>query len=188
MNHRINETASKIMKRKSVYERKTSDKARTPKIRTRMFTPTGLSTQHEAFCQSFVEDLNGTLAYYKAYPNIKRTSAAASASQLLTNVKIQVRIKELTAERNKRLQVSRERIIRELAVTAFNVPQNIGAKHTDKNKALELLGRTEGMFDDKLNVGFDASGLQIRLEISAKEAPEPLPLAGNDDDATDHSR
>lgn len=148
------------------------------KAQTREDFFNGLKPEWEEFCLSYVEDYNITFAYLAAYPHVKKGSASVMGSQLIRDVRIRARIKELIQERNKRLHVSRDRIITEIANTAFNDPRKIGAKHADKNKALELLGRTEGMFEDNINVGFSGVKVQMAINLAANNAPEPLTSTG----------
>ena len=76
-----------------------------------------LSPQHDRFCREYIIDENAVRAYQRAYRESQATyeSAAASATRLLKNAKIQTRIEELRNERNKRLEVSADRVLAELA-------------------------------------------------------------------------
>ena len=55
---------------------------------------TPLRDKHEQFCREYVIELNATKSYQIVYPDCNYDSARALASQLLTNVNIQARVKE----------------------------------------------------------------------------------------------
>ncbi|HYC32375.1 MAG TPA: terminase small subunit [Gemmatimonadales bacterium] len=76
--------------------------------------------RHERFCEEYLEDLNATAAYQRAYPGAKPAAARASAAQLLANPSVADRIAELQAERAARVQVRLDDILRELMLIAFS--------------------------------------------------------------------
>lgn len=84
-----------------------------------------LSPEHERFCREFIIDDNQTRAYMRVYPDTKYFSAAASATRLLKDDKITDRILTLRDERNKRLEVSADRVLSELAKVAFSDPRKM---------------------------------------------------------------
>ena len=132
-------------------------------------------------------DLNATRAYKVAYQNVKSDEVARKAgSRLLTNVDITNYISERMEERQKRTEVTQDRVVQELAAIAFSKVTDyatvkndmvkikdtdeltekqiraisgikegkfgIELKLNDKEKALELLGRHLGMWNDKLDI------------------------------------
>ena len=142
-----------------------------------------MTEKQKIFADEYLIDLNATRAYRVAYPSVKKDeTAAAAAARMLRNVKVAAYIQERMQERQKRTEITQDRVLQELAAIAF-------AKATDyaeiKNecvrikdtaeldeqqvralagieegkfgiKVLELLGRHLGMFKDKLEV----SGLE----------------------------
>lgn len=86
-----------------------------------------LLPQHDRFCREYIIDENAVRAYQRAYRESQATyeSAAASATRLLKDAKIQSRIEELRDERNKRLEVSADRVLAELAKLAFYNPRDL---------------------------------------------------------------
>lgn len=156
-----------------------------------------MTNAQKRFCDEYLVDLNATRAYKVAYPNCKKDETAKSAgSRLLTNVNLQNYISEKIKEREKRTEVTQDRVINELAKIAFmdirklytengqlkniadidgNTAGAISSLETleeydgygddrekigdtkkvrllDKTKALELLGRHLGIFNDKLDI------------------------------------
>lgn len=150
-----------------------------------------MTEKQKIFADEYLIDLNATRAYRAAYPNCKKDSSAdAAARKLLGNTRIQTYITERMEERQKRTEITQDRVVQELAAIAFaratdyvEVRYNgvnstvvikptaelsdeqicaiagikegangIEIKLNDKEKALELLGRHLGMWNDKINV------------------------------------
>lgn len=158
-----------------------------------------MTDKQKIFADEYLTDLNATRAYKVAYPKVKNdNTAAANASRMLRNAKVQKYITERQEERQERTEVTQDMIVRELAAIAFanttdfvrvvkkdikhegktiSIAQveviltekltekqkkaiasvkegrnGIEVKAHDKVKALELLGRHLGMWNDKLEV------------------------------------
>lgn len=146
-----------------------------------------MTEKQKIFADEYLIDLNATRAYRVAYPIVKRDeTAAASAARMLRNVKVQKYISARMEERQKRTEVTQDRVLQELAYIAFaritdyatvrndvvkikNTDElteeqiraisgikegkfGIELKLNDKEKALELLGRHLGMWNDKLDI------------------------------------
>ena len=129
-----------------------------------------LTDKQMIFANEYLVDLNATRAYKKAYPNVKKDSAArANASKLLTKANIKNYIDEQlkkiedesiadAAEVMKYLtKVMRNELKEEVVVvegegegcsSARIVKKDISAK--DRNKAAELLGKRYRLFVDKI--------------------------------------
>ena len=94
--------------------------------------------KHIRFCDEYLIDLNGKQAAIRAgyAPN----NAEVTASKLLTNVKVRAYIDYQTALIHRRLGVSAERIVNELAKIAFVDPTELlnidaGTMHGHASKA-----------------------------------------------------
>ena len=146
-----------------------------------------MTDKQKIFADEYLIDLNATRAYRKAYPNCKKDSSVdAAARKLLGNTRIQKYISDRMEERQKRTEVTQDRVLQELAYIAFarvtdyatvrddvvkikNTDElteeqiraisgikegkfGIELKLNDKEKALELLGRHLGMWNDKLDI------------------------------------
>lgn len=79
----------------------------------------GLSDKHEQFCLEYVKDLNATQAYARTYPDASPETADANGPKLLGNARIKERISELKAKRAKKTEITAERVLQEIATTAF---------------------------------------------------------------------
>ena len=154
-----------------------------------------MTEKQKIFADEYLLDLNATRAYLVAYPSVKKEqTAAAAGARMLRNVKVQEYISERMQERQKRTEVTQDRVVQELAAIAFarvtdyvsiksNGPaavvmikstedlsdeqiraiagikegaNGIEVKLNDKQKALELLGRHLGMWNDKLDINAPA--------------------------------
>lgn len=177
-----------------------------------------MTDAQKRFCDEYLVDLNATRAYKVAYPNTKKEETASSnGSRMLRNDKVQEYISEKIKEREKRTEVTQDRVVQELAKIAFfnikdiynvdgtlkrikdiddetakaissvktlqragsmkininpegkdeevpieHIPeQTIEFKANDKVKALELLGKHLGMFND-VNVNMK-NAIQVEL-------------------------
>ena len=79
-----------------------------------------MTEKQKIFADEYLIDLNATRAYKVAYPRVKNDEvAAAAAARLLRNVKVAAYISERMQERQKRTEVTQDRVIEELAAIAF---------------------------------------------------------------------
>lgn len=80
-----------------------------------------LTGKQKAFCREYIFDWNATRSYRAAYPDTTNdNSAAASASALLRNPKIQKYIDEIQADLEKLAGLSRLKVISEHMKLAFS--------------------------------------------------------------------
>lgn len=70
-----------------------------------------LTPKQELFCQEYIQCLNQTLAYMRAYKTDNREQARKYASALMTNQDIKKRVDELKAEIIQKYQITREQLI-----------------------------------------------------------------------------
>ena len=77
-------------------------------------------TKQDLFVKEYLKDLNGTQAYIRAGYKVKdENSAAVMANRLLRNVKIQEKIQAEMKEREKRTEITQDRVLNEIANLAF---------------------------------------------------------------------
>lgn len=79
--------------------------------------------RHEVFCREYAIHSNGSKAYLKAFPHVKPSACGPNAYKLLNTTHIDNRIKQITAERLDKLEVTHEKILREVAKMAFLDPR-----------------------------------------------------------------
>lgn len=124
-----------------------------------------LTDKQIIFANEYLVDLNATRAYKKAYPSVKKDSAArANASKLLTNANIKNYIDEqlkkiedesianATEVMKYLTKVMRNETLEEVVIVCEGgcVKVNKKPSEKDKLKAAELLGKRYKLFTDKV--------------------------------------
>lgn len=84
-----------------------------------------LTEKEEWVCREFVTDNgeNQTRAYMRAYKSSSYDCAKTEANRLFTKPYIKRRIEELRAERSKRLEISADKVLTEMAKLSFYDPR-----------------------------------------------------------------
>nr|DAZ78877.1 MAG TPA: Terminase small subunit [Caudoviricetes sp.] len=147
-----------------------------------------LTEKQKAFCDYYIESLNATESYKKAYPNCKKDATArTNSSKLLTNTNIKKYIDEqLQQMQSNRIADAtevleyltkgmRQELEEEVVVVVntgefMNEPQIIKKKISikDSNKCAELLGKRYGLYTEKVEVNGDM-GVKIIDDIPNDE-------------------
>ena len=147
-----------------------------------------LTEKQKAFCDYYIESLNATESYKKAYPNCKKDATArTNSSKLLTNANIKKYIDEqLQQMQSNRIADAAEILeyltkgmrqeLEEEVVVMVNKgeftsePQTVKKKISikDSNKCAELLGKRYGLYTEKLEVNGDM-GVKIVDDIPDEE-------------------
>ncbi|MBE6058426.1 MAG: terminase small subunit [Clostridium sp.] len=79
-----------------------------------------LTPKQKIFCDEYLVDLNATRAYKAAYKSIKKDETAnAAASRMLRNVKVKEYIDKRMKDREKRTEITQDKVLQELAKIAF---------------------------------------------------------------------
>lgn len=79
-----------------------------------------MTEKQKIFADEYLIDLNATRAYRVAYPSVKKDETArANSSRMLTNANVAKYITERMEERQKRTEITQDRVLKELAVIAF---------------------------------------------------------------------
>lgn len=155
-----------------------------------------LTEKQKKFVDEYLIDMNATRAYKAAYPTVKKDETArVNGSRLLTNANVKDYLEKRIKDREKRTEITQDKVLRELAKIAFSsgadfakvvtkktssgkeiqqveladtdsLPEDkkaaissmketkygISVESYDKVRALELLGKHLGMFNDKLEL------------------------------------
>ncbi|CAL7867511.1 terminase small subunit [Fusobacterium necrophorum] len=91
--------------------------------------------KQDLFVKEYLKDLNATQAYIRAGYKFKSENvAAASAAKILRNPKIQEKIQKAMAEREKRTEITQDRVLREIANLAFT--DRTGIVNLKKNRVI----------------------------------------------------
>ncbi|NBX03922.1 MAG: terminase small subunit [Alphaproteobacteria bacterium] len=103
-----------------------------------------LKEQQKRFCKEYVIDCNATQAAIRA--GYAKQTAKQQGSRLLTNVDVSAEIERLSASVHKKLEISAERVLQELAAIAFDEKKH---KTVDRLSALDKLGKHLKLFTEQ---------------------------------------
>jgi phage terminase small subunit len=119
----------------------------------------------ERFAQEFVKSNNATDAYQIAYPKTKYSTAMANGSRLLRHAKVALRVAELQAEVARANGIDAIWVTRRLKEISDRCMQSEPILDADgeptgkfrfdaagANRATELLGKSIGMFSERLRL------------------------------------
>lgn len=102
-----------------------------------------LTEKQKRFCEEYLIDLNATQAAIRA--GYSKRTARSQGQRMLTHVDIQMHLKELMSSRAARVEITADTVLGELAKIAA---AEVDIKGSDKMKALELLGKHLGLFQN----------------------------------------
>lgn len=150
-----------------------------------------MTEKQKIFADEYLIDLNATRAYRVAYPSVKKDeTAAAAAARMLRNVKVAAYIQERMQERQKRTEITQDRVLQELAAIAFAKTtdyaeiknERVRIKDTeelDEQQARAIAGIEEGKFGIKVKLNDKEKALELlgrhlgmfkdKLEVSGLE-------------------
>ena len=113
-----------------------------------------LTEKQKIFVNEYLVDLNATRAYKVAYPNVKKDdTAAVNGNRLLRNAKVKEYLNERMKEREKRTEITQDKVLEELAAIAFSN----GSKYA---KVIE-----ETVYDDNGEVLLDSDGNIVKQKV-----------------------
>lgn len=130
-----------------------------------------MNARQQQFVREYLVDRNATQAAIRA--GYAEGSAAVTGSRLLTNAKIAKAVAEGIAARAENTAVTAEWVVARLQAEALDCGE--GASHSARVRALELLGKHQGMFVEKVE-------LQSRVKL---EIVEEI-VDGNSNRSQDH--
>lgn len=118
-----------------------------------------LTEKQKLFADEYLIDLNATGAYRRAGYSAKGNSAEVCASQLLSNPKVQSYVKERMAQRQKRTEITQDRVLAEYAKLAFLDPR----KFYDDSGALIPVHKLDA------DVAAALSGMEVSVSRSGED-------------------
>ena len=127
-----------------------------------------MTEKQKIFADEYLIDLNATRAYKVAYLRVKNDeTAAAAAARLLKNVKVVTYIEKRMQDRQKRTEVTQDRVIEELAAIAF-------ARATDFAQIVNgnvVLTNTADLTESQIKAiaGIKEGKFGIELKLNDKE-------------------
>lgn len=141
-----------------------------------------MTEAQKRFCDEYLIDLNATRAYKVAYPRCKKDeTASAAGSRLLGNVNVQEYVSEKMKEREKRTEITQDKVLKELANIAFldirklynnsgglkNI-QDIDEETAKAISSLETLEEYDGYGEDREQIG-DTQKVKLLDKVKALE-------------------
>ena len=134
-----------------------------------------MTEKQKIFADEYLIDLNATRAYRVAYPSVKKDeTAAAAAARMLRNVKVAAYIQERMQERQKRTEITQDRVLQELAAIAF-------AKATDyaeiKNECVRIKDTAE-LDEQQVRAIAGIKEGKFGVEIKLNDKEKALELLG----------
>lgn len=125
----------------------------------------------ERFVDEYLVDLNATQAAIRAGYSPK--TAYSMGQRLLKDVEVQAAIQEARARREKRTEITQDRVVQEIADNAFRQAsdaQDSEFKHSSKTKYLDMLCKHLGVYDKSMQVEItDRSGVVLMPEVKHDE-------------------
>lgn len=103
-----------------------------------------LTEKQKRFCEEYLIDLNATQAAVRAGYSAK--TASRIAIELLNKTHVSEYLAKLMRDRSENTKITSEQVIKELEKVAFSDAEITGK---EKIKALELLGKHLGMFQNQ---------------------------------------
>lgn len=127
-----------------------------------------LTKKQKLFCDEYLIDLNATRAYKAAYKNIKKDETArANSSRLLTNANIKSYIDKRMRDREKRTEITQDKVLEELSKIAFANGSDF-AKVVQKSYMKPILDK-EGNKIDEEEVFYKDVELTLTEKIKRKQ-------------------
>lgn len=132
-----------------------------------------MTEKQKIFADEYLIDLNATQAYKVAYPNVKKDETAASAAaRLLRNVNVQEYIDKRMKDREKRTEVTQDRVIQELASIAFAKVTDYVSIRSNGTASIVVMKSTDDLTDDQVRaiagIKEGTNGIEIKLNDKEK--------------------
>ena len=127
-----------------------------------------MTKKQKIFADEYLIDLNATRAYKVAYPSIKKDEiAAVNGSKLLRNTKVADYIQKRMQDRQKRTEITQDRVLEELAAIAFARATDFAEVVDDRVIIKDTAGLTEQQV--KAIAGIKEGKFGIELKLNDKE-------------------
>lgn len=134
-----------------------------------------MTEKQKIFADEYLIDLNATRAYRVVYPSVKKDETArANSSRMLTNANVAKYITERMEERQKRTEITQDRVLKELAVIAF-------AKATDYAEVKDgqvIIKDTEELNEQQARAIAGIKEGKFGVEVKLNDKEKALELLG----------
>ena len=123
-----------------------------------------MTEKQKIFADEYLIDLNATRAYRKAYPSVKKDETAAQAgSRMLRNVKVAEYIAERMQARQKRTEITQDRVLEELAAIAFAKATDYAEVKDDQVFIKDTAGLSENQIKAIAGIKQGKFGIEVKL-------------------------
>ena len=132
-----------------------------------------MTDKQKIFADEYLIDLNATRAYRVAYPNVKKDeTAAVNGSKMLRNTKVAKYIQDRMEERQKRTEVTQDRVVEELAAIAFSKATDYVEIRSNGVTGVVIIKPTSELSDVQVRaiagIKEGANGIEIKLNDKEK--------------------
>lgn len=132
-----------------------------------------VTEKQRIFADEYLIDLNATRAYREAYPTVKKDeTAAVNGSKLLRNTKVAEYISERMKDRQKRTEITQDRVVQELAAIAFARATDYAEVRYNGVNSTVVIKPTAELSDQQkgaiAGIKEGANGIEIKLNDKEK--------------------
>lgn len=124
-----------------------------------------LTAKQEMFCKEYIIDLNATQAAIRS--GYSKDTATEIGCENLTKPNIQERIAELSKDREERLEITADEVLKVIHQTMIESQADSDRPNT--YKGAELLGKHFSLFTEKLDLAGDININVNKRVISARD-------------------
>ncbi len=118
-----------------------------------------MTPKNEEFARQWLIDKNKTQAAIRA--GYSKKTAAQSGERMFRNVEVKAYIDKLLEKQAKRTEITADKVLHEIADIAFDKEE----KKYHRIKCLELLGKNQKLFTDKVELGPSDTDKKWKIEI-----------------------
>ena len=134
-----------------------------------------MTKKQKIFADEYLIDLNATRAYKAAYPSVKKEETArANGSRLLTNANVSKYIAERMQDRQKRTEITQDRVLEELAAIAFAMLTD----YAEVKDGKVILKNTENLTEQQIRAIAGIKDRKYGIEIKLNDKEKALELLG----------
>lgn len=138
-----------------------------------------MTEKQKIFADEYLIDLNATRAYRVAYPNCRKDSSAdAAARKLLGNTRIQMYISERMEERQKRTEITQDRVLEELAAIAFAKATDYVTVRSNGQEDMVCIKPTDALTENQQKAIAGIKEGRNGIEVKLNDKEKALELLG----------
>ena len=134
-----------------------------------------LTDKQKIFADEYLVDLNATRAYKAAFPRVRKDETArVNGSRMLTNANVAAYVEERMRERQKRTEITQDRVLEELAAIAF-------ARATDYAEVKQervIIKDTAELTEDQIKAIAGIKEGKFGIEVKLNDKEKALELLG----------